>query len=468
MTYNQLSLDLIEAQYMLRENSKNYKSKGVIILIGGIELSRKGQSIKKLNDLMDPRFIKVKSEIPHKINKNKYMFQPYISDIPKQGEITILYGNWYTDLLTSTLYGDEKISDSLFKEYLKTISIFENYLKNNNIEIIKVWFDLDWDTIKRRIKNINLSTKIQRVPNFQWDNFPIENWKTIDLYNNIKKLSSLFINDWNIINHNKNKDRNLAFSKLVLDQLNIPILQREINKKFTPLKINSLLTDIPNTIVDKDQYKIYVKKLEKKVAEALRYSSKNIIFVFEGMDAGGKGSAIKRVVKYLDPHEYNIHRISAPENYERKRPYLWRFWNKSSTNGAISIFDRSWYGRVLVERVEQLTLKSDWTHSYDEINQYEKQLSECNTLVIKFWFAISKDEQLNRFESRQNTPQKQFKLTDEDWRNREKWDDYLQAASDMLKYTNTHHSPWHIIANDNKHVARIEMLQTILRSLKHA
>lgn len=466
MPYNQLSLDLIEAQYHLKESAKINKSKGVLILIGGIELSGKGQSIKKLNDLMDPRFIKVKSEIPNKIYKNKYIFQPYISDIPKQGEITILYGNWYTDLLASTLYGDEKINSNSFKEYLKTISIFEKYLENNNIEIIKVWFDLDWDIIKKRIKNIDLSKKIQRVQSFQWDNFPIDNWKNKNLYNSIQELRLLFTDDWNIINSNNNKERNLLFAKLVLKQLQNSTKQRDINIKFKQSQLNHLLNHIPNTVIDKSQYKDNVRKLEKKVAEALRFSSKNIILVFEGMDAAGKGGAIKRVVKYLDPHEYNIHRISAPENFEIKRPYLWRFWTKHSANGAISIFDRSWYGRVLVERVEHLTAKSDWTHSYEEINQYEKQLFESNVLVLKFWFAISKEEQLLRFEHRQNTPQKQFKLTEEDWRNREKWDDYLHAASDVLNYTHTDYAPWHIIANDNKRVARIEMLQAILRSLK--
>ncbi len=189
--------------------------------------------------------------------------------------------------------------------------------------------------------------------------------------------------------------------------------------------------------------------------------------VFEGMDAAGKGSSIKRIIKFLGLHEYNIHSISAPENFERLRPYLWRFWNKHSTNGALNIFDRSWYGRVLVERVEDLINPIEWQNAYEEINQYEKQLSDTNTIVIKFWLAISKDEQLRRFYMRKNTPQKNFKLTEDDWRNREKWDAYLQAASDMFKYTSTDISPWYIIANDSKYAARIEILQTILHSVQN-
>ena len=188
---------------------------------------------------------------------------------------------------------------------------------------------------------------------------------------------------------------------------------------------------------------------------------------FEGMDAAGKGSSIKRIVRYLNPYEYNIHSISAPEEHEKSRPYLWRFWNKHVSNGAINIFDRTWYGRVLVERVEGLILDYEWKRAYEEINMYERQLVETNTIVIKFWLAISKEEQLIRFEKRQNTPQKNFKITPDDWRNRDKWDDYLQAASDMFKYTNTPCAPWHIISNDNKYMARIEILQTILLSLQN-
>ncbi len=162
------------------------------------------------------------------------------------------------------------------------------------------------------------------------------------------------------------------------------------------------------------------------------------------MDAAGKGSSIKRIIKFLGLHEYNIHSISAPENFERLRPYLWRFWNKHSTNGALNIFDRSWYGRVLVERVEDLINPIEWQNAYEEINQYEKQLSDTNTIVIKFWLAISKDEQLRRFYKRKNTPQKSFKLTEDDWRNREKWDAYYKnSTTDYSKYTDRYFSLAH-------------------------
>jgi len=202
------------------------------------------------------------------------------------------------------------------------------------------------------------------------------------------------------------------------------------------------------------------------VADALRLDNRNVSIVFEGMDAAGKGGAIKRIVKKLDPREYEIYTISAPEAFEISRPYLWRFWTKILPEEKINIFDRSWYGRVLVERVEGLISPLEWQRSYDEINRFEKDLNDHQTVVIKFWLAISKDEQELRFKARQETAHKRFKITDEDWRNRSRWDDYLVAAADMLQRTSTEYAPWHIIPSNDKNAARLEILRTILKQLK--
>lgn len=466
MNFAQLSLDLIEAQYALKNSRNEKNSKSILILIGGIELTNKGKSIKKLTELMDPRYLKIRADIPNKISPEKIIWQPYVNNIPKKGEIIIFYGNWYTDLLASTLYGDQKISESEFQKHLNSIHKFEEYLNNHDINIVKVWFDVSWEKVKGRLSHFDLSKTVQRVPNFSWDNFPMDNWKNKTLYNNIQNVKDRFIDDWHIIDSEVNKERNFQFAQLVLDHLSITPKSIKSRLRYKPAPIHPALTQIQSDTIDQAQYVKAIKKLQHKVAEALRYSSKNVVLVFEGMDAAGKGSSIRRVIKYLDPHEYNIHGISAPEHFEQLHPYLWRFWTKHSNNGAINIFDRSWYGRVLVERVENLISPAEWQNSYEEINQYEKQLSQSNTIVIKFWLAISKDEQLKRFEKRLNTPQKHFKITEEDWRNREKWDKYLQAASDMLKYTDTPTAAWHIIANDNKLVARMQILESILKRLK--
>ena len=178
-----------------------------------------------------------------------------------------------------------------------------------------------------------------------------------------------------------------------------------------------------------------------------------------------KGGVIKRIVKKLDPREYEIHTIAAPEKYELRRPYQCRFWSKLQSDD-ITIFDRTWYGRVLVERIEGFATEVEWQRAYAEINRFEKNLSNSQTVLIKFWLAIDKDEQAARFKARESTPHKRFKITEEDWRNRDKWDDYLKAAADMFAHTDTSYAPWYIISTNDKQQARIEVLRAILKQLK--
>jgi polyphosphate kinase 2 (PPK2 family) len=188
------------------------------------------------------------------------------------------------------------------------------------------------------------------------------------------------------------------------------------------------------------------------------------------MDAAGKGGAIKRLVTPLDPREYQIYNIGAPMLYELQRPYLWRFWQKLPNEqtdriSRVGIFDRTWYGRVLVERIEGFATDNEWQRAYDEINRFEAALAASGTLVIKYWLAIDKKEQLKRFETREETAYKKFKLTDDDWRNRDKWSDYVQSAADMLARTDTKNAPWCVIANNDKRQARLEVLDHAIDQL---
>ena len=462
MNYQDLSIKLIQEQYKL----KNSKSKSILVIIGGIELTRKNQSIKKLSELMDPRYLKIKAETPNRVKENKLIWQPYINDIPKKGQIMFFYGNWYTDLLASTILNDEKIQNNVFNEHLKRIYEFESYLKNNNVDIIKVWFEVSWSKVKIRTKNIDIINKIQRVPRFTWDDFPQKKWKTKTLYNQIKTLRNRFTHDWVIINSENNIERNTQFSQLILKHLKLPPVQIKNKLKYQAAPIPSSLTQIKKSEISHIEYKKTIKQLERKVADVLRYSSHNVVLVFEGMDAAGKGGAIKRIVKKLDPREYEIHSIAAPERYELRRPYLWRFWNKLNDGGKITIFDRTWYGRVLVERIEGFASVVEWQRAYNEINRFEENLVDSQTVIVKIWLAISKDEQEVRFKDREQTPHKRFKITEEDWRNRDKWDDYLKAAADMFERTNTDYAPWYVIATDDKNTARIEVLKAILKQLK--
>lgn len=229
------------------------------------------------------------------------------------------------------------------------------------------------------------------------------------------------------------------------------------------------LLDLSKQFEDKKQYKEELKKYQLdflSLSNELQSKGIPCILVFEGWDASGKGGAIKRAVEKIDPRKYEVHGIAAPDSHEKQYHYLHRFWKRLPYKGKIGIFDRSWYGRVLVERVEGFATHEEWSRGYSEINQFEKWLTDDGCIIIKFWFHISKEEQLIRFHERMEDPFKQWKITDEDWRNREKWKDYEQAAEEMFEKTNTDYAPWHLIEGNYKWYARVKVLKIITKTIQ--
>lgn len=196
-----------------------------------------------------------------------------------------------------------------------------------------------------------------------------------------------------------------------------------------------------------------------------------VVLLFEGWDAAGKGGAIKRITEKLDPRGYTVYPISAPQGEEKSKHYLYRFWRRLPEPGQIAIFDRSWYGRVLVERVERFASETEWRRAYNEINSFERQLVDWGAVICKYWIHISRDEQLRRFEERQRTGYKAWKLTSEDWRNRDKWAEYEEAVEEMLVRTSTRREPWTLVAGNDKYSARVTVLShlvgTLSKSLGH-
>ncbi|RIW38410.1 UDP-galactose-lipid carrier transferase [Bacillus salacetis] len=220
--------------------------------------------------------------------------------------------------------------------------------------------------------------------------------------------------------------------------------------------------------IDNKEYKQRLKKMQLQLLglqRALLDEKIGCILVFEGWDAAGKGGAIKRTTQNMDPRGYEVHATAAPTIEQKQYHYLQRFWNRMPKYGKIGIFDRSWYGRVLVERVEGFTEESAWRRAYGEINHFEEILSNEDYIVLKFWFHISKEEQLERFRDRQNDPMKSWKLTEEDWRNREKWDQYKEAVEDMIFNTSKENAPWHIIEGEDKKFARVKTMEIIIQTL---
>ena len=455
-----LSLKLIEAQYALKNTKAKKNAKSLVILVSGIELAGKGESVKQLREWVDPRYLRVKADPPNMMNVETPFWQPYVRYIPAEGQMLIMFGNWYSDLLTTTLHVSSPFDETMFDAYIEQMHVFEQDLKNNNVDVIKVWFDLSWKSLQKRLDKMDASEQ-------RWHKLHGLDWRNKKQYDNLQRLRQRFTDDWFVIDCEDETKRDHAFAEYVLENLKkLPNHPLKLRNKWQQKPVPEILLQPSEEVLDKADYKAELKKLTKKVANALRANDRKTVIVFEGMDAAGKGGAIKRIVKKLDPREYGIYNISAPEKYELARPYLWRFWNKLLEEESISIFDRSWYGRVLVERVEGFASDVQWKRAYDEINRFEKDLSDTQTVVVKFWLAISKDEQEKRFKAREVTPHKRFKITDEDWRNRARWDDYLTAAADMLDRTDTEYAPWYVISTNDKYSARIQILKALLKQLK--
>ncbi|MEK5762493.1 polyphosphate:AMP phosphotransferase [Acinetobacter junii] len=456
----ELSLDLIEAQYALKDSQDKKNAKSVLILVSGIELAGKGEAVKQLREWLDPRYLKVKADAPKLLSANQTFWQSYTRFIPAEGQIVVMFGNWYSDLLSTAMHVAKPLDETLFDAYVEQMRSFEHDLQNNNVHVIKVWFDLSWKSLQKRLDQIDASEQ-------HWHKLHGLDWRNKKQYDTLQSLSQRFTDDWYVIDGEDAERRDQCFAQYILQTLQeLPVHQTKVTEKWQQVKIPNELLEPSKQVLDKDQYKDELSKLTKKVADALRYDDRKVIVALEGMDAAGKGGAIKRIVKKLDPREYEIHTIGAPERYELRRPYLWRFWNKLNDGEKITIFDRTWYGRVLVERIEEYATTVEWQRAYDEINRFEQSLVDSQTIVVKIWLAISKNEQAVRFKEREETPHKRFKITPEDWRNREKWDDYLDAAADMFERTNTDYAPWYVIATDDKNTARVEVLKAILKQLK--
>lgn len=458
---NALNLALLKAQLQLRAESQSPQSgKSLLILVSGIELAGKGEAVIQLREWMDPRYLKVKANLSAPLAGNQPFWQNYVEAIPAAGQIAVLFGNWYGDLLHSGLH-DKRFSSRQFQQAVVQMRQFEQDLAANGVVVIKCWFDIAWQCLQQRLNQLDYSAQ-------QWQQLHGLDWRDQRQYRKIQRLRKQFTEDWFSINGENSQQRDLQFGHLVLDALNTSLPAQPGTSHWQQASIPELLLKPASENLEKQQYTIELAALQLQAAQLLRQYMlhSSVVIVFEGMDAAGKGGAIKRVVAPLDPREYEIHSIAAPDSFEQRHPYLWRFWSRLPKPGGMTIFDRSWYGRVLVERVENFASAAAWQRGYAEINHFEQQLADRGILVIKFWLAISEKEQLKRFEAREDNPHKQYKITSEDWRNRKKWQQYLEAAADMLHRTHTERAPWAVIASNDKKTARIAVLRHMVSQLE--
>jgi AMP-polyphosphate phosphotransferase len=383
-----------------------------------------------------------------------------------------VFGSWYTSLLKEACR--KKPRHQVLEAQWAAIQRFEALLAAEGVQIVKLWFYLSAQAQQARIDTLLAS------PETAWKVTRVDR-KVHKKYQRLRNAGQVVIKHtncayapWIVI---PSADANLRAVRTAQSVLHT--MRKRLGKHVPramaayPPQLNRLTDRLGkldyDAKIDKSDYELEIGLLQGGLAHIVRHQNffkRSLVLIFKGQDAAGKGGAIRRVTHALDARQYDISPIAAPAAYELARPYLWCFWRSVPRRGRIAIFDRSWYGRVLVERVEGITTPSHWKHAYAEINDFEEQLVTHGSLVLKFWLAITQDVQLARFKEREKSPVKNFKITAEDWRNRRKWNEYAAATNEMLVRTDMPYAPWHLISENDKRYARLQVLRHIVETLE--
>jgi polyphosphate:AMP phosphotransferase len=465
---------LLDVQFDLLEK----KEFPVVILISGVDGSGKGETINLLYSWMDPRHISTLafSAPTDEERERPYMWR-YWRALPPKGKVGIFAGSWYSQPIADRIAGGMKRSE--LEDVLGDINRFEAMLVNEGALVLKFWFHLSSAGQKKRLKALEKDPRTAwRVTKASYDRL-----KTYDrlqqVAGHVLRVTNTAKAPWIIVEGTDDNYRSLTVGRIVLDAMSKRLRQNERQMVpvappiLHPIDQKNVLSelDLTQRLAKKD-YEKELSRYQARLAELMRdarfVGKRSLVLVFEGADAAGKGGSIRRITSALDARQYQIVPIAAPTEEERAQPYLWRFWRHLPRTGRVTIFDRSWYGRVLVERVEGFCAEEDWLRAYAEINDFEHQLADAGAVVVKFWLQISAEEQLRRFKEREATDFKRFKITDEDWRNREKWDAYVSAVCDMVDRTSTGLAPWTLIEANDKNYARVKILRTVCERLESA
>ena len=447
----------------------------VIVVFEGWGASGKGTLIANTIKLLDPRFFKVTSTLPATQQERRYpMLKRYFEGIPEYGKLSIMDRSWYRELAAALI--EEGISKKEYSRRIDSVNTFERQLIDDGYLIIKIFLHISKEEQKKRYDKLAKN----EATSWRVTDKDIKQNKHYDEYyewfDNMLSRTDLFA-PWNIIDAKDKQFAKCRLFEILIDNITRACeeereypMERENDSVFdiVPMPLLSQVS-LDDKFVDDEEYSERLKRAQKELARlhGMIYKLKiPVIAAFEGWDAAGKGGAIKRVGSALDPRGFEAVPVAAPDAREKNRHYLWRFWTRLPKDGHITIFDRTWYGRVMVERLEKFTPEERCAMAYREINEFEKELTDSGMIVLKFWIQIDKDEQLKRFNDRMNTPEKRWKITDEDWRNREKWDLYEAAVDEMIQKTSTKNAPWIIVEGNDKKYARLKVLETLTARLK--
>ena len=468
-----LRTELVTVQQELRRASFP-----VIVLFAGVDGAGKTESVNLLSEWMDPRWLVTRAfDHPSDEERERPAYWRYWRELPPDGRVGLFLSSWYSAPVLDRVY--RRTTRVEFEQQLARIADFERTLADDGALIVKFWMHLNKKDQRKRL------TRLEKDPLTRW-RITKTSWKHWKMYGRfiaaaegaIRRTSSGQA-PWMIVNGSDERFRALTVAGVLKDAISQRLsMTGPLGKSTTPTRRPparprgaTILSRVRTQSLDKQTYEEQLLQRQSDLHLLQRRAVErgvSTILVFEGWDAAGKGGAIRRLTPALDARHYQVIPIAAPTDEERAHHYLWRFWRHLPRAGRITVFDRSWYGRVLVERVEGFATSAEWLRAYAEINQFEEQLLEHGIVLVKFWLHITRDEQLRRFHERQKSPFKSWKITEEDWRNRKKWNAYEQAVNDMVERTSTRRAPWTIVEANNKYYARIKVLQAVCERIRKA
>ena len=462
--------ELAALQMKLKENKLP-----VLVLVEGWGAAGKGSLIRSLIKELDPRFFQVVNMGRPTPEEQRYPFlKRYVQTIPEKGKIVFLDSGWMDEVVRQRQ--QKTIDSGEYELRLQSTEVFERQLVADGYLLVKLFLHIDRATQKKRLEALaaDEDTAWRVSENDRWQQKHY-GW-ALDCFDEYLEATDTAWAPWKILNGGDEGGTRAEAAEYLCRCIRAALAKRPgegmMPDAHWPLLPMLPLSRIPLDVsLPEEEYRRRLKECRKKLARLhnrLYRKKVPVVILYEGWDAAGKGGNIKRLAGALDPRGYEVVPIASPTPPEKSRHYLWRFWTRLPKTGHIAIFDRSWYGRVMVERLEGFCTEADWKRAYNEINEFERELTQWGAVVVKFWVQIDKDTQLARFNDRQNTPEKQWKITDEDWRNREKWDAYEQAVDEMLQKTSTANAPWHIIESVDKRYARIKAMEIVIDAIERA
>ncbi len=450
----------------------------VVLVVGGVEGAGKTEVVNELLEWVDARGVQVHAiGEPTDEEAERPFYWRFWRRLAPQGRMSVFVGSWYSEPIIERTFA--KDGEARFDEMMDRAVAFETMLSNERTVVVKVWLHLSKDAQRKRLKDLDDD------PATSW-RVTKRDWKFAKRYDSFRDVCETAISKtssaqapWRIVEAGDRRYRDLTVGRIVLDAIREGV-ERDRSApapaKPTPEAPKPRRSNVINRLdleksLEPGEYEERMDRLQGRFGRLTRrlYTDRrSMAIVFEGPDAAGKGGAVRRLQRSMDARAYQVISVAAPTDEERQHPYLWRFWRHLPRQGRVTIYDRSWYGRVLVERLEGFCAQADWRRAYSEIDEFEAQLAESGVVILKFWISISPEEQLKRFKDREVTPYKQYKIGPDDWRNRAKWDAYEAAACEMIERTSTRHAPWVLVEGNDKLWARAKVLKTACKALEDA